>query len=97
MSVLLDAVFFLQIPDSLHRHQIIRYDLLRYLLIVLFEFLPAFFPECRELVGPRQLGFNLKSQLIKLLIYTAVSFGLAALAVLVKWQAITISWIYSLL
>ena len=57
MPVLLDAGFFLQIPDSLHRHQIIRYDLLRYLLIVLLEFLPALFPGMQGIGGVKAIGF----------------------------------------
>lgn len=49
------------------------------------NFFPRYYPECKDLVGPRQLGFNIKSQIIKLLLYIAISFGLAGLAILINF------------
>ena len=85
MSVLLDAGFsfrFLILFIGTEFFDMTFFDIY---LLCYSNFFPHYFPECKELVGPRQLGFNLKWQLIKLLIYTAVSFDLAVLAVLVKW------------
>ena len=85
MSVLLNAVFFFRFLILFIGTKLFDMTFFDIYLLCYSNFYPHYFPECKELVGPRQLGFNLKSQLIKLLIYTAVSFGLAALAVLVKW------------
>ncbi|MBQ2053029.1 MAG: hypothetical protein II494_05060 [Bacilli bacterium] len=85
MSVLLDAGFFFRFLILFIGTKLFDMTFFDIYLLCYSNFFPHYFPECRKLVGPRQLGFNLKSQLIKLLIYTAVSFGLAALAVLVKW------------
>ncbi len=53
-------------------------------LLCYSNFFPHYFPECKDLVGPRQLGFNIKSQIIKLIVYLALSFAVAGLAILIK-------------
>ena len=85
MPVLLDAVFFFRFLILFIGTKLFDTTFFDIYLSCYSNFFQHYFPECKELVGSRQLGFNLKSQLIKLLIYAAVSFGLAALAVLIKW------------
>lgn len=84
MSVLLDAGFSFRFLILFIGTKLFDMTFFDIYLLCYSSFFPHYYQERKELVGPRRLGFNLKSQLIKLLIYTAVSFGLAALAVLVK-------------